>query len=205
MFRKILLAASAAAMVALPAAAQARHHSYGGYGYRSYGYSNYGYAYPRSRTVVSVSVSPYGYGGYGGYGYPAYGYGYGYPSYGYNNYGYGYPAAGYGAYGYGSPYYGYNGYQCGAKNRKRVNEVRPVSPANSFAARTRPSSCKAACALKVSLSNCMPDPEPRRGYFLPCFFSSFLSPDFCLPSSGFWRPAGAPALRFDRISSVMSF
>ena len=56
MFRKIVLALSAAAMV-MPAAAEARHH------YRGYGYSN---VYPS-----------YGYGNYNG-GYPSYGYNYGY-------------------------------------------------------------------------------------------------------------------------------
>src|SRR5215212_2707066 len=89
MFKKIALALSAAALVAIPATADARgrHHR----SYSSYGYSSYGYAYPS-----------YGYSNYG-YGYPSYGYsnyGYGYPSSGYSNYGYGYPA-----YGYGSNYY----------------------------------------------------------------------------------------------------
>ena len=80
MFRKIVLALSAAATLAtLPAAAEARGY-HGGYGYAApaYGY-NYGYPYPS--------------------------YGYSYPSYGYSNYGYGYPA-----YGYSNGYYGYNGY-----------------------------------------------------------------------------------------------
>jgi hypothetical protein len=73
MFRKIALALSAAAMTALPVAAEA-HGYYGGYGYGypSYGYGGYGYpAY-----------------GYGNYGYRPYGYSYGYrPSYyGYDRY-----------------------------------------------------------------------------------------------------------------------
>ena len=54
MFKKIALALSAAAFVALPAAAEAQGY-YGGYGYSypSYGYSS-GYGYPG-----------YGYSGYG--------------------------------------------------------------------------------------------------------------------------------------------
>ncbi len=78
MFKKIALALSAAGLVAVPTTADAHGHRYGGYGsygYSNYGYNNYGYAYPRSRTVVSIGVSPYGYGGgYGGYsGYGGYG------------------------------------------------------------------------------------------------------------------------------------
>ena len=64
MIRKIALALSAAALVAIPAGAEARGGYYGGYGY---GYPAYGHNY--------------------GYGAPSYGYGY--PAYG--NYGSGYP------------------------------------------------------------------------------------------------------------------
>ena len=107
MFRKVLLAASAAAMVAIPATANAQY--YGGYRYHHYR--------PRVRTVISVGVPSYGYyGGYApyGYGYPAYGYGYGYPAYGYSYPAYGYGYNSYPAYGYGYGYNGYygNGYQC---------------------------------------------------------------------------------------------
>ena len=100
MFRKIALAASAAAMVAIPATADAQY--YGGYRYHHYR--------PRVRTVISIGTPGYGYyGGYApyGYSYPAYGYGYGYHAYGYG-YGYGYPAYGYGYPAYGYPSYGYN-------------------------------------------------------------------------------------------------
>src|SRR5436309_2185148 len=91
MFKKIALALSAAAMVAIPAAADAQGY-YGGYGYSSYPAYGYGYGYPA-----------YGYGSQS-YGYPAYGYnyGYGYPSY--------YGSGGYGYNGYGYNGYGYNGY-----------------------------------------------------------------------------------------------
>ena len=109
MFRKIALAASAAAMVAIPATANAQY--YGGYRYHHY-------SRPRVRTVISIGTPGYGYygGGYGSYGYsyPAYGYGYNsYPAYGYgyNSYpAYGYGYGSYPAYGYNG--YGYNRYQC---------------------------------------------------------------------------------------------
>jgi hypothetical protein len=93
MFRKIALALSATAMVALPATADARYY------YRSYGYS---YLYPSYGYGGYYGVyHPYGYGGYyRTYGYPAYGYGY--PAYGY---GYSYPTRGYGY----APHY-YRGY-----------------------------------------------------------------------------------------------
>lgn len=125
MFKSLLLAGAATALVAAPAAA--RDYRYDGYRYyrggngdavagaligavagaalasslnnhRDYGYSSYGYSYPA-----------YGYG----YGYPAYGYaypsyGYAYPSYGYSypSYGYGYPSYGYAYPGYTGPSYG---------------------------------------------------------------------------------------------------
>ena len=63
MFNKMMmLAATTASLVAVPTAAEARHHdryhnnyAYGsGYGYRSYGYRDYGYGYPRSSVVISV-------------------------------------------------------------------------------------------------------------------------------------------------------
>jgi len=96
MFKKAMLALSAASMFAIPSAASAHDWGYHRYGY---GYRHY----PRSTTVISVG---YGAPAYGyGYNYPAYGYGYGYPAYGYGYpaYGYNYPSN----YGYG---YGYNGY-----------------------------------------------------------------------------------------------
>jgi len=65
MFKKIALALSAAAMTAIPVAAEA-HGYYGGYGY---GYPSYGYSYPS-----------YGYAA------PAYGYGYQPSYYGYDRY-----------------------------------------------------------------------------------------------------------------------
>ncbi|HEX8840345.1 MAG TPA: hypothetical protein VF750_07745, partial [Sphingomicrobium sp.] len=96
MFKKMALALSAAAVIALPTAADAQY--YGGYRHHSYGYS-----YPRTTTVISIGSPGYGYYG-GGYGYPAYGYNYGYGGYPAYNYGYGgYP-------GYYGGSYGYNGY-----------------------------------------------------------------------------------------------
>lgn len=112
MFKKMALALSAAAVIAIPAAADAQYYG----GYRHHSYRNYGYSYPRTTTVISIGSPGYGYYG-GGYGYPAYGYG-GYPAY---NYGYGYPAYNYGynpgyygGYGYNSGY-GYNGGYCGTR------------------------------------------------------------------------------------------
>ena len=58
MFRKIALAASAAAMVAIPATANAQY--YGGYRYHHY-------SRPRVRTVISIGTPGYGYYGGGCY------------------------------------------------------------------------------------------------------------------------------------------
>ena len=119
MFKKIALALSAAAVMAVPAAADAQYYG----GYRHHSYRNYGYSYPRTTTVISIGSPGYGYYG-GGYGYPAYGYGGGYGGYPAYNYGYGgYPGYygnyGYNGYGYNSGYgyngYGYNSGYCGTR------------------------------------------------------------------------------------------
>ena len=75
MFSKVALAASAAALVALPTSAEARSHHHSRY------YSSYSVGYYPSYGYRSVSYSPY----------RSYSYGYSYPSYGYS-YGYSYPS-----------------------------------------------------------------------------------------------------------------
>lgn len=133
MFKKLLLAGAATALVASPAAA--RDWRYDGYRYhhgsgdavtgallgavagaaligsldnhRGYGYRSYGYSYPAYGYGYGYSYPAYSYS-YPAYGYAYPSYGYSYPSYGYSypSYGYSYPSYGYAYPGFATPSYG---------------------------------------------------------------------------------------------------
>lgn len=103
MFKKLLMAGAATALVAAPAAARDYrydYHRHGGGDALAVGLLG-----AVAGAAIASSVDRHYDNGYGyGYGYPAYNYGYPAYAYAYPNYNYGY---GYPAYGYAYPSYGY--------------------------------------------------------------------------------------------------
>lgn len=131
MLKKIMLAGSALATLAIPAAADAQYYgqhsrSYGSYGHgRHYYWDGHHYRDRDNNAVLDAVIG--GLLGYAvgsmsnqsyGYSYPSYGYSY--PSYGYSypSYGYSYPSYGYG---YNNGYYSYPNYQYSYPNSGYYN------------------------------------------------------------------------------------